>query len=139
MIAPRTDVSPEFLAQQGLSDNFPQRFWAKVFITPTHWLWEGARRPRGVIRNTFGHGTISRGIDKRVIQPHVASWLLHFGAIPEGKWVLHCCPGKHIPFCVNPEHLYLGDAKDNAADRMAQGTSPFFKGHTHVRRGEDNI
>jgi len=71
-----------------------------------------------------------------MIYAHVASWLLNRGPIPEGKWILHKCPGKHIPWCVNPEHLYLGSAKDNSRDQLAQGTMYLIKGHKHNSRGE---
>lgn len=53
------------------------------------------------------------------------SWLSHRlayeianGAIPgdaEKWWVLHKCDN---PACCNPDHLYLGDAKDNAKDMI---------------------
>lgn len=46
------------------------------------------------------------------------SWLLHVGPIPLGACVLHKCDR---PICVNPDHLYLGDQKQNAADRSARG------------------
>lgn len=51
---------------------------------------------------------------------HRASWIIHKGPIPDGLWVLHCCPGKHIPFCVNPDHLYLGTDADNKRDYCEQ-------------------
>lgn len=37
-----------------------------------------------------------------------------FGAEIEGKMICHTCDNKR---CVNPEHLYIGDAGDNAQDR----------------------
>lgn len=49
-----------------------------------------------------------------------ATWMLAYGPIPEGMWVLHRCDN---PPCVNLEHLFLGTPKDNAQDRAAKGRS----------------
>jgi len=72
----------------------------------------------------------------RNIRAHRASWILHCGPIPEGKWVLHCCPGRHIPFCVNPDHLYLGDAADNARDTSDQIKNGFLQRAKYQLPGE---
>jgi hypothetical protein len=45
---------------------------------------------------------------------HRVAYLLFVGEIPEKAWVLHKCDNRK---CVNPEHLYLGDAIQNAKDR----------------------
>ena len=52
--------------------------------------------------------------DGQQAKAHRVSYLLNVGEIPNGEWVLHrCANGK----CVNPDHLYLGDVKQNARDR----------------------
>jgi len=56
---------------------------------------------------------------------HRASWMLHKGRIPKGKWILHTCD---VVGCVNPDHLYIGDHAQNTADavkrkRMSSGDS----------------
>jgi len=48
------------------------------------------------------------------IQAHRMAYLLYVGEVPEGLWVLHTCDNRK---CVNPDHLYLGDAKQNTKDR----------------------
>ena len=49
---------------------------------------------------------------------HRLSWTMARGPIPAGKWVLHRCDN---PPCVNPDHLYIGTAADNAHDRESHG------------------
>lgn len=46
---------------------------------------------------------------------HRVSYMLQVGEIKAGMWVLHNCDNRK---CVNPEHLYLGDAKQNVKDKI---------------------
>lgn len=48
---------------------------------------------------------------------HRVSFMLAHWEAPT-KWVLHLCD---ITLCVNPRHLFLGDAKSNAIDRTLKG------------------
>jgi ribosome-binding protein aMBF1 (putative translation factor) len=50
--------------------------------------------------------------------------------VPKGGWVLHHCD---IPPCVNPIHLFLGDAKINAEDRERKGRGQKQKGASSHR------
>lgn len=89
-----------------------ERLWAKVIKTDTCWLWQGAR-------SDFGHGYIAIGGrgDGRIGVHHL-SYTLHFGAVPDGLWVLHRCD---IPNCVRPDHLFVGTRQDNIDDMVAKG------------------
>jgi hypothetical protein len=49
---------------------------------------------------------------------HRVSYAHKFGPIPDGLMVLHKCD---TPACVNPDHLFLGDAKDNIVDAVKKG------------------
>lgn len=51
------------------------------------------------------------------IRAHRVSWELAYGPIPDGRWVLHKCDN---PGCVNPDHLFLGDAQTNEADKVSK-------------------
>lgn len=120
------EITPEFLASQGLSPTFVERFWAKVDKNgpiPEHmphlgkcWAWTGATRNgnRACI-NSNGHATS--------INASCGSWIIHYGSIPNGLFVCHHCDN---PACVRPDHLWLGTCLQNSLDakrknRMAKG------------------
>ncbi len=106
------EITPEYLASQGLSPTFPERFWAKVNKTDGCWLWTASK-------HQWGYGQIGRWKEgDRPILAHVASWVLHFGPIPKGMCVCHSCD---VPPCVRPDHLWLGTQNDNTQDKMRKG------------------
>lgn len=45
-----------------------------------------------------------------------AAWMLAYGHRPDG-FILHTCD---TPSCVNPDHLFIGTAADNIADKVAK-------------------
>lgn len=96
--------------------NLKERFWEKVERTEGCWIWKGYRYPKG-------HGEFS--LNNKSVCAHRVSWVLTFGEIPEGLWVLHRCDNRP---CVRPDHLFLGTKYDNVRDcvsknRQAKGTS----------------
>lgn len=78
------------------------------------WLWSGAGDRYGQFL-----------INGKPRPAHRVSWQIYRGVIPKAKMVLHRCD---VGFCVNPEHLFLGDQSDNMRDRSA-------KGRHNARRG----
>lgn len=73
------------------------------------WIWKGAKAGNG-------YGSIFK--DGRPEMAHRVSWILHFGSIPEGMYVLHSCD---VPACVNPAHLFIGSQSENLKDAVAKG------------------
>lgn len=76
------------------------------------WIWNGP-----IFKDGYGAIGIRRTGAHRA---HRVSYSTFVGPIPDGLWVLHRCD---TPACVNPEHLFIGTAKDNAADKEAKGRS----------------
>jgi HNH endonuclease len=100
---------------QDFSATFEQRFWAKVHKTDTCWIWTG-------YRSKHGYGGINCGSKHGpTVLAHVASWILHFGPIPDGMFVLHDCPVEDNKVCIRPTHLWLGTRDDNMRDAVKKG------------------
>jgi hypothetical protein len=98
----------------GYSITFRERFWAKVKKGDGCWLWTASRRS-----NNYGSLCIGRrGIN---VSAHIASWMIHFGPVPEGLLVCHRCDN---PPCVRPNHLWLGTHHDNSLDAFIKGRMP---------------
>lgn len=73
------------------------------------WVWAAAKSGSG-----YGH-IRSRG---KLLQAHRVSWMIHYGEIPDGAFVLHHCDN---PPCVRPDHLFLGNDASNTADKVSKG------------------
>lgn len=86
------------------------RFWRKVNASGPDecWEWRGAKRA--------GYGRLESGSVQW--QAHRLSWTIRHGPAPKGLYVCHHCDN---PGCVNPDHLFLGTAKDNHDDMLRKG------------------
>jgi hypothetical protein len=80
-------------------------FENKVITEDGCWNWTKSR-----ISNKYGKFSIG----KKNIYAHRHAWFLVNGEIPDGLFVCHKCDNM---LCINPDHLFLGTAQDNARDR----------------------
>lgn len=100
------------------------------------WEWKAGRFERGY--GKFNKRASKYGISSYA---HRASWQIHFGEIPDGMQVCHKCDN---PCCVNPEHLFLGSAKDNMEDashkgRMYGWKRPSGENHGRAKLSRDQV
>lgn len=96
------------------------RFWKNVRKTDTCWLWTS--KCTGGPYGRYGLGYVrvmsKRGPAVRMEGAHRISYELTYGPIPGGKQVMHSCDNG---LCVRSDHLSIGSAADNAADKAAKG------------------
>lgn len=102
------------------------RYWSKVNVTESCWVWTSATNDRGYGKFSLG------GRQGKAEKAHRISYWLHYGVWPHTN-VLHKCDN---PPCVRPDHLYLGSIRDNSRDMMQRGRGggQFVKGHTRGGR-----
>jgi len=83
------------------------------------WEWIKAKNPSGYgIFKNLDDRNQSIGNKMRIILSHRASYIIHKGEIPKGKFVCHSCDNRS---CCNPDHLWIGSPKDNARDALKKG------------------
>lgn len=73
------------------------------------WLWLGSCHEEGY--------AITR-VRKRSVRASRLSMVLAGRTLAQADCVLHKCDN---PFCVNPNHLFIGTKKDNAQDMVQKG------------------
>lgn len=99
------------------------RLVAKTSVSDSCWLWGG------LTDGGYGYGVIKIGTTRW--RTHRLSYVLFKGNIPKGMYVCHTCD---MPACINPFHLFLGTAKDNAVDMTKKGRNVSSK-KTHCQKG----
>jgi len=102
------------------------RFLDKISIEPNSgcWLWTAGA-------DEHGYGQMNADAEGFPRAAHRIAWILFRGPIPDGICVCH----QHDdPWCVNPDHLFLGTQKDNMDDKMRKGRHSNQK-KTHCAKG----
>lgn len=91
---------------------FLERFWSKVEVTDTCWLWTGHLNKKG----KYGH--IRTGLGESKVVAHRFSWeFINQIPVPDGLELDHLC---RVRICVNPSHLEPVTHKTN----IYRGMSP---------------
>jgi hypothetical protein len=80
------------------------------------WVWQGTK-------NSGGYGYL-RNL-KQIVMVHRVALAHRYGPITPHLMACHACGN---PACINPEHLYLGTAKQNSADMVRHGNAGTQKG-----------
>jgi hypothetical protein len=63
-------------------------------------------------------------------------WEQYFGEIPPKMQICHKCDN---PKCINPEHLFLGTARDNAIDKANKGRAPTGESHWKTKLTQKQV
>lgn len=100
-----------------------QRLWARINVRSGGGCWEYSG-----FQSASGHCQFK--MPTRSAGAHRAAYESTHGPIEDGWLVLHKCDN---PPCCRPDHLYLGDAKQNAKDREDRGRGNRRIGENHGR------
>ena len=90
------------------------------------WLWDKSVCLRGGY-GQVGHATYG------TTKAHRLSYVAYHGDCGDG-WVCHSCD---TPLCVNPDHLFLGDALENHLDMVRKGRGNYVRTARLMRKLTD--
>lgn len=109
----------------------PTRIESKIQPEPNSgcWLWLG-----GTNQKNYGH--IWSSELKRHERAHRMVYQILIGAIPAGQQLLHRCDN---PYCVNPDHMFVGSNAENMADRDAKGRQARGESCALAKLTEDQV
>ena len=87
------------------------------------WEWQGHRD-----RDGYGLAHLGTNGEAFKWRAHRLAWTTVNGDIPDGIFACHKCDN---PQCCNPDHLFLGTAKDNHDDMVAKDRKKVASGAEH--------
>lgn len=102
-----------------------EQLFERIYPEPNTgcWIWIG--------KQTYqGYGQLHKKNNNGFLLAHRYSYFLHNGPFELSKLVLHHCDNS---FCVNPDHLYLGDIQQNVRDRERRGRRKAPRGELNSR------
>lgn len=113
-----TQAQKDFRDKYLITPEREGRFWAKVDKSGgagACWLWTGS-----VSKHGYGHWRPVQGKNRGDAPTIQLASRVMFGLVngEEPEMVCHHCDN---PRCVNPAHLYAGDATSNVRDMIARG------------------
>lgn len=88
------------------------------------WIWKGAKDKDGYGVTTY---------NSKYIHAHRLALILKSPNLDQGLKALHKC---NIKPCINPDHLYWGDASQNAIDSVNANTHVRAR-KTHCKNGHE--
>lgn len=93
-----------------------ERFMSHVMPEPNSgcWLWDAAHFATGYTR--FAKTT------NETVLGHRMAYELFCSEIPNNAFVCHKCDN---PSCVNPDHLFIGNAKTNMDDKVSKNRQAY--------------
>jgi hypothetical protein len=104
-----------------MTKTLAERFWSKVEVTSTCWLWTGSRNPSG-----YGILRIAKPAGRwTTTGAHRVAYQLLVDPVPDGLQLDHLCRVRH---CVNPAHLEVVTHIEN----VQRG---YRANQTHCKRG----
>src|SRR3990167_6559441 len=93
-----------------MNDEIERYFWSRVEKSESCWRWTG-------IKTKMGYGYLYiRG--EKSMRAHRVSYQIHYGEFDSNLLVCHHCD---TPYCVRPDHLFLGTCRDNLDDMRRKG------------------
>lgn len=97
-----------------------ERFWHYVDRSGDCWAWKGA---------VFGQGRYGAfWVGGKTIGAHIYSARLAGLEVRPGEFVCHACDN---PACVRPNHLFIGEPRDNTKDMLTKSRGRWPRGDAH--------
>ena len=70
------------------------------------------------------------------MRAHRLAWMIYHGPLTSKQHVLHKCDN---PLCVNPDHLFIGNQRENMADMKAKGRQTKGEAHGQAKLTETQV
>jgi hypothetical protein len=108
------------------NENVIQRFLGNLIDTGNGCIEYKCLKPDG-----YGRISIGTRVDRVEIKAHRWAFMFAHGidSLPSVLFVCHSCDN---PACVNPYHLFLGDAYINNLDKKLKGRCPVVFGNSKI-------